>query len=64
MGVMARCGIHQLPVMKQQRLVGMVSRETSVRFLEVRRGLGLAEADKEGAEGLRVGSPPADGARR
>lgn len=53
MGAMARRNIHQLPVMQQERLVGMVSRETIVRFLEVRRGLGLEEAKEEVEEQLR-----------
>jgi hypothetical protein len=47
-----------------EHLVGMVSRETIVCFLEVRRGPGLEEAQEEVAEKLHVGSSPANYARR
>jgi Zn-dependent protease/CBS domain-containing protein len=53
MEVMARRNIHQLPVVQEERLMGMVSRETIVRFLEVRRGLGLEEAEERVGEHLR-----------
>jgi Zn-dependent protease len=33
--------VNQLPVMEDERLVGMLSREDIVRFLEIRRSLGL-----------------------
>ncbi len=46
MGMMAQQNIHQLPVVQEERLAGMVSRETIIHFLEVRRGLGLAEAEE------------------
>jgi Zn-dependent protease len=46
LGLMARHSIHQIPVVQDERLVGMVSRETIMRFLEVRRGLGLEEAQE------------------
>ncbi len=38
--------IHQLPVVQGDRLAGMISRETIMRFLEVRWGLGLEEAEE------------------
>jgi CBS domain-containing protein len=40
---MVRNNIHQLPVVEGERPVGIISRETIIRFLEVRRGLGLEE---------------------
>ncbi len=46
LGLMARQSIHQVPVVQDDRLVGMISRETIIRFLEVRRGLGLEEAQQ------------------
>ncbi len=46
LGLMARQSIHQVPVVQDDRLVGMISRETIMRFLEVRRGLGLEEAQQ------------------
>jgi CBS domain-containing protein len=33
--------VNQLPVVEDGRLVGVLSREDIVRFLEIRRGLGL-----------------------
>jgi CBS domain-containing protein len=51
--LMATHNIHQLPVMQGERLVGMVSRETIVRFLEVRRGLGLEESERRVDETLQ-----------
>jgi Zn-dependent protease/CBS domain-containing protein len=56
MALMAQRNIHQLPVVHQERLVGTVSRETIVRFLEVRRGLGLEEAEERLDEQLRHAS--------
>ncbi len=38
--------VNQLPVVEDDRLVGMLSREDIMRFLEIRRGLGLDMADK------------------
>ncbi len=46
LGLMARHSIHQVPVVQDERLVGIISRETIMRFLEVRRGLGLEEAQE------------------
>jgi Zn-dependent protease/CBS domain-containing protein len=46
LGLMVRHNIHQVPVVQDERLVGMISRETIMRFLEVRRGLGLEEAEE------------------
>jgi Zn-dependent protease/CBS domain-containing protein len=43
LGLMVRNNIHQLPVVEGERPVGIISRETIIRFLEVRRGLGLEE---------------------
>lgn len=56
MEIMAQRNVHQLPVVQEDRLVGMVSRETIVRFLEVRRGLGLEEAEEHVEEQLRQAS--------
>jgi CBS domain-containing protein len=44
--LMVRHNIHQVPVVQDERLVGMMSRETIMRFLEVRRGLGLQETQE------------------
>ncbi len=52
LALMARYRIHQLPVVQGERLVGLISRETIIRFLEVRRGLGLEEAEE--AVGARL----------
>jgi len=38
--------VNQLPVVQDGRLVGVLSREDIVRFLEIRRGLGLDELGK------------------
>lgn len=46
LGLMARRNIHQVPVVQGDRLVGMISRDAIMRFLEVRRGLGLEEAEE------------------
>lgn len=54
--LMSRYSIHQVPVVLGERLVGMVSRDAIVRFLEVRRGLGLQEAEQEADEQLRPAS--------
>ncbi len=43
--LMVRHNIHQVPVVQGDRLVGMISRDAMIRFLEVRRGLGLEEAE-------------------
>jgi CBS domain-containing protein len=39
--LMATRDVNQLPVVEDGRLVGVLSREDVVRFLEIRRGLGL-----------------------
>ena len=38
--------VNQLPVVADGRLVGVLSREDIMRFLEIRRGLGLELAGK------------------
>ncbi len=38
--------VNQLPVVEDGRLVGVLSREDIVRFLEIRRGLGLDASDR------------------
>lgn len=38
--------VNQVPVVEDHRLVGVLSREDIMRFLEIRRGLGLDEAGK------------------
>lgn len=47
--LMSRYGFHQVPVVLGERLVGKISRDVIVCFLEVRRGLGLQE-DEQGVE--------------
>lgn len=42
--LMVAQGINQLPVVQDERLVGVLSREDLLRFVEVRRGLGLDKA--------------------
>lgn len=54
--LMGRYTIHQVPVVQGGRLVGMVSRDAIVRFLEVRRGLGLEEAEEQVDQQLRRAS--------
>lgn len=44
--LMAGRDVNQVPVVQDGRLVGMLSRDAVVRFLEVRRGLGLEVGDK------------------
>lgn len=39
--LMVAQNVNQLPVVKDDRLVGVLSREDIVRFLEIRRGPGL-----------------------
>src|SRR5713101_1366248 len=43
--LMAGRDVNQLPVVQNGRLVGILSRDAIVRFLEVRRGLGLQTAE-------------------
>jgi CBS domain-containing protein len=43
--LMAGRDVNQLPVVQNGRLVGILSRDAIVRFLEVRRGLGLDTAE-------------------
>lgn len=43
--LMAGRDVNQLPVVQNGRLVGILSRDAIVRFLEVRRGLGLETAE-------------------
>jgi Zn-dependent protease/CBS domain-containing protein len=52
LSLMGRYRIHQVPVVQNERLVGMVNRETIVRFLEVRRSLGMEEAEQRVDEHL------------
>jgi Zn-dependent protease/CBS domain-containing protein len=44
--LMAGRDVNQLPVVRDGRLVGLLSRDAVVRFLEVRRGLGLEEVTR------------------
>lgn len=44
---MAAPDVNQLPVVEGYRLVGMLSRDAIVRFVEVRRGLGLEQAQRQ-----------------
>ena len=39
--------VNQLPVVEDTRLVGMLSREAILRFVEIRRGLGLEQTDRQ-----------------
>ncbi len=43
--LMARQDVNQLPVIEDGRLVGVLSRDAIVRFLDVRRGLGIEQAE-------------------
>ena len=43
-GLMAESGLHQLPVVQDGRLVGMLSRADIVRFLQLRQELHLTTA--------------------
>lgn len=47
--LMAGRDVNQLPVVQDGRLVGVLSRDAIVRFLEVRRNLGLDLAQRENA---------------
>jgi Zn-dependent protease/CBS domain-containing protein len=47
--LLARYSINQVPVVQHERLVGMVSREAIVNFLEVRQSLGLLGGKQGGA---------------
>jgi CBS domain-containing protein len=38
--------VNQLPVVQDDQLVGVLSRDDIVRFLEIRRGLGLETGSK------------------
>jgi Zn-dependent protease/CBS domain-containing protein len=44
--LMAANDVNQLPVVDDGRLVGMLSRDAIVRYVEIRRGLGLEESRK------------------
>jgi CBS domain-containing protein len=62
--LMARQDVNQLPVVAADgRLLGMVTREAVVHFLEVRRGLGVNEAERRTSVRLPAAStspvPPA-----
>ena len=54
--LMAGRDVNQLPVVQNGVLVGVLSRDAIVRFLEVRRGLGLQTA--EGYVGKRLSDAP------
>lgn len=52
--------VNQLPVVDEAgRLVGMLSRDAILRYVEVRRGLGLESAQREGMRGTAPLWPPA-----
>jgi CBS domain-containing protein len=44
--LMVQGDVNQLPVTEDGRLVGIVTREAIMRYLEIRRGLGLNEPRK------------------
>ncbi|HEU5348667.1 MAG TPA: site-2 protease family protein [Ktedonobacterales bacterium] len=44
--MMVRQDINQMPVIQDGRLVGMISRDSIIRFIEVRRSLGLEETEQ------------------
>ncbi len=46
--LMAQADVNQLPVVQDGQLVGMLSRDAIVRYLDVRRGLGLAQPGERG----------------
>ncbi len=58
--LMARQDVNQLPVVDGGRLVGVLSRAAVVRFLEVRRGLGLQEMRSSGQQHMPSGGRPPD----
>ena len=43
---MAGRDVNQLPVVQDERLVGVLSRDAIVRYLEIRRSLGLEGGQK------------------
>lgn len=49
LSVMVAQGINQLPVIQDGRLVGVLNREDILRFVEIRRSLGLDNSRKNGA---------------
>ncbi len=62
---MARGDVNQLPVVDEMgRLVGMLSRDAIMRYVEIRRGLGMEEVEpgqlsrREGAGRPSQGEPP------
>ena len=44
--LMAGRDVNQLPVVQDERLVGVLSRDAIVRYLEIRRSLGLEDGKK------------------
>ena len=44
--LMAGRDVNQLPVVQDERLVGVLSRDAIVRYLEIRRSLGLEAGQK------------------
>lgn len=44
--LMAGRDVNQLPVLQDERLVGVLSRDAIVRYLEIKRSLGLADGQK------------------
>jgi Zn-dependent protease len=54
--LMASHDVNQLPVVEDGRLVGMLSRDAIVRYVEVRRGLGL-QAAQQTQQGLLPTEP-------
>jgi CBS-domain-containing membrane protein len=54
-GLMAESGLHQLPVVQDGRLVGLLSRADIVRFLQLRQELHLTAAPASGGDaGVRT----------
>ncbi len=44
--LMAGRDINQLPVVQNERLIGVLSRDAIMRYLEIRRSLGLENGQK------------------
>ena len=57
--MMVRQDINQMPVTQNGRLVGIVSRDAIMRYLEVRRNLGMDEDDRRATPGAPGANRPA-----
>jgi CBS domain-containing protein len=46
LSLMVAQNVNQVPVVEDGRLIGVLSREDIMRFLEIRRNLGLVEGNR------------------